>query len=242
MLEQKAKEIRRKVLDIIYNTKHGHIGGSFSCTDILVALYYKILKDEKFILSKGHACLPLYVILEDKGIISKGSCAKFCSDGALLGGHPDISIPGIVCETGSLGHGLGITAGIALAGQKVIVLIGDGELYEGSTWEALLFIAHHELDVILIVDRNRQIVCDYTEDINRLVPLEDKFTAFGWDTLVVDGHDIEKIAEACLNERPLCVIASTVKGAWISFMENSLRWHHSIPTKEEYELAVKELS
>lgn len=244
MLEQKAKEIRRKVLDIIYHTKHGHIGGSFSCIDILVALYYQNLTDEKFILSKGHACLPLYVILEDKGIIPEGSCDKFCQDGALLGGHPDISIPGIVCESGSLGHGLGIAAGMALAGQKVIVLIGDGELYEGSVWEAMLFIAHHELDVTLIIDRNQQVVCNFTEDINKLDPLIYKLNSFRWYMARISKYNFEDIEWAFGEsyKKPFCIIADTVKGKGVSFMEKELRWHHSIPTEEEYELAVKELN
>lgn len=243
MLEQKAKGIRLKVLDLIYESKHGHIGGSFSCVEILVALYYKILKDEKFILSKGHACLPLYVILADKGLISKSELESFCKDGGLPG-HPERR-NGIECDTGSLGHGLGIGAGMALAGQKVIVLISDGELYEGSTWEALLFIAHHKLDVTLIIDRNKQIVQDFTESINRLEPLVNKLRAFGWDVQEMDGHNIYDIISAfnfAKSWRPMCIIADTVKGKGVSFMEHQLKWHHTIPNKEEYELARKELN
>ncbi len=243
-LESKAKEIRLKVLDIIYHSKHGHIGGSFSCVEILTALYYTdLLKDTKFILSKGHACLPLYVILADKGLISQQELESFCKDGGIAG-HPERR-NGIECDTGSLGNGLGIGAGMALSGQKVIVLIGDGELYEGSTWEALLFIAHHKLDVTLIIDRNQQIVQDFTEDVNQLDPLWDKLSSFGWGVTEVDGHNLEELgSEISLNEYniPWCIIANTIKGKGISYMERQLKWHHSIPTKEEYELAKSELN
>ncbi len=236
MLERKALEIRRKVLEIVSKGKW-QIGGSLSCVDILVALYYKLLTDEKFILSKGHACLPLYVILADKGYIKE---LNFCENGGLPG-HPERKINGILADTGSLGHGLGIGAGMALSGRKVVVLIGDGELYEGSTWEAILFIAHHKLDVTLIIDRNRQIVQDFTEDINKLYPLQNKMEAFNWNVKSIDGHKFDDIIDAFKGERPLCIIAHTIKGKGISFMEQCLKWHHTIPNKEEYEKARCEL-
>jgi transketolase len=243
-LESKAKEIRLKVLDLVFNSKHGHIGGSFSCVEILTVLYYTdLLKDTKFILSKGHACLPLYVVLADKGLISQEELESFCKDGGLAG-HPERR-KGIECDTGSLGNGLGIGVGMALSGKKVIVLIGDGELYEGSTWEALLFIAHHKLPVTLIIDRNQQIVQDFTEDINQLEPLENKLESFGLYTVEINGHNIQGVIEVFEHYpdlRPLCIIANTVKGKGVSFMEKNLCWHHSIPTEEEYELAKSELN
>lgn len=200
------------------------------------------MKEACFILSKGHSCLPLYAILEDKGILPVGSLDRFCQDGGLPG-HPDLTVPGIVAETGSLGHGLGIAAGMALAGQPVIVLIGDGELYEGSTWEAISFIAHHKLDVTLVIDRNRQIVCDFTEDINALGDVKEKLKVFRWWTCEIDGHDFDEIRAPFMfpSGKPLAIIANTVKGKGVSFMEHYLKWHHSIPTQEEYELARKEL-
>jgi transketolase len=243
-LEKKSLWLRNQILDLVYTSKHGHIGGAFSCVEILVALYYTdLLKDSKFILSKGHACVALYSILADKGIITQDELQSFCQNDG-LSGHP-VRGKGVEIDSGSLGHGLGIAAGMALTGQKVIVLIGDGELYEGSTWEALLFIAHHKLNVTLIIDRNQQTVLDFTEKNLKLDPLRNKLESFGWDTLEIDGHDLKEIQfvlSFCKLCTPLCIIADTVKGKGVSFFERSLRWHHSIPTKEEYELANKELN
>lgn len=265
-LEKKTLWVRKKILETVASAKNGHIGGALSCTDILVALYYGgILRfdpknpncnsRDRFILSKGHSCIALFVILADLGFFSLSELDLYCQNGSMLGGHPDRNIPGIEADTGSLGHGLGIAAGLALSfkmdakDNMSVVLLGDGECYEGSVWEAAMFAGHHMLNnLIAIVDRNCQCVTDFTEDCNRLEPFEDKWRAFGWDTIKVDGHSFEELSAAFedLRQRksykPLIVIANTVKGKGVSFMEKKLQWHHGVPGGEELEIARRELS
>lgn len=252
-LKKKSSWIRRQVLEMIVTAGKGHIGGAFSCADILTVLYYAdVLRfkprnpewpgRDRFILSKGHSAVALYAILADLGFFKISELATFCQNGSMLGGHPDRNIPGIEADTGSLGHGLGIASGLALSAQMdkkdflSIVLLGDGECYEGSVWEAALFAGHHRLsNLVAITDRNRQCVTDFTEDCNRLEPLEDKWQAFGWDVSVVDGHsydDLISVFRGCRNRnspKPLMVIANTIKGKGISFMERKIEWHHGVP-------------
>ena len=264
-LKEKAKWLRRQILQIVVHSKRGHIGGAFSCTDILIALYYGGVlgfdpdhpdwpNRDRFILSKGHSCVALYPILSDLGFFPSSVLDSYCKDGCMLGGHPDRGIPGVEADTGSLGHGLGIAAGMALAAKidrKVyltIALLGDGECYEGSVWESAMFAAHHELNnLIAIVDRNRQCVTDFTEDCNRLEPFADKWKAFGWEPRLVDGHSLEDLLGAlhdCRSRRsrtPLVIIANTTKGKGVSFMEKSIRWHHGIPYGKEFKEACTQL-
>jgi len=259
-LQQKANWVRRQAVDLVMRTKKGHIGGAFSCTDILVGLYYGgLLKldpskpswsvRDRFILSKGHACIALYPILKDLGFISADTLNTFCSDGSRLLNHPDNRIRGIEVNTGSLGNGLGVGAGIALAGKmdkqsyKTIVLMGDGECYEGVVWEAVQFAGHCKLNnLIVMVDRNKQCVTDYTYDCSCLEPFEDKWKAFNWETMVIDGHSFDDILSIKnTSNKPLVVIANTIKGKGVSFMEKQLSWHHGIPTEQELDIIEKEL-
>jgi len=264
-LKEKANWVRNQILEMIVSANKGHIGGAFSCTDILVTLYYGgILRfdsnnpnwseRDRFILSKGHSCVALYAILADLGFFSTSELNSFCQKGSMLGGHPDRNIPGIEADTGSLGHGLGIAAGLALSAQidkkdyMTVALLGDGECYEGSVWEAAMFAGHHQLNnLIAIVDRNQQCVTDFTEDCNRLEPFADKWRAFGWDIRAISGHSFHELLAAFKDFRirkspqPLVIIANTIKGKGVSFMERNIIWHHSVPKGEELKIARQEL-
>jgi len=264
-LEEIAKNIRKKIFLMSYRAGSGHIAPSFSCVEILVALYFKILNIDKnnlndenrdrFILSKGHASSALYSILAKKDIIEEKLLDTFCQKDGILGAHPEAhSIPGIEVSTGSLGHGLSFGSGIALAGKidnknyKVFVLLSDGECQEGSVWEAAAFASHHKLDnLVAVVDYNMLQSLGRTNEILSLEPFNDRWKAFGWGVKEVDGHNISKIIEnlASLpytNNKPSVLIAHTVKGKGISFMENVPLWHYRIPNnREEIEIALKEL-
>lgn len=265
-LKEKAAWVRRQVLEMIVSARKGHIGGSLSCADILVALYHggvlrfdakhpNWLERDRFILSKGHSSEALYAVLADLGFFSIDALQDYGSPGSMLGGHVDNLIPGIEVSAGSLGHGLGIGVGFALCAKMdqrnylTYVLLGDGECYEGSIWEAAMLAAHHQLsNLIAIVDRNRQITLDYTENCNRLEPFDEKWKSFGWDVVTIDGHSFEELLKAFKDIRvrtsrqPLVVIANTVKGKGVSFMEGNLQWHHNVPKGEQIEIARKELT
>jgi transketolase len=265
-LKEKAREIRSMVLEMIVGANKGHIGGALSCTDILVSLYHGRMlrvdprnprwdKRDRFILSKGHSGSALFAVLADLGFFEKGELDTYCKNGTLLGGHPDRRIPGVEADTGSLGHGLGLGAGMALSAKinkdphRVVVLLGDGECSEGSVWESLVFASHHKLDnLTLIVDRNRQCVLDFTEECSPLDPLVSRLEAFGWDTREVDGHAFKELLDALAeassrtSAKPFAIVANTIKGKGISFMESCLKWHHSVPSGEELDQARKELS
>jgi transketolase len=264
-LKEIAKKIRKKTFLMCNNAGSGHIAPSFSSVDILVALYFKILRLNAdnlnhyarniFILSKGHASAALYAILEEKGILKKGILETFCQKGSTLGAHPEAHlIPGIELSTGSLGHGLSFGTGIALAdkidkkNRKVIVLLSDGECQEGSTWEGAMFASHHKLDsLVAIIDYNKLQSLGKTDDILSLKPFKDKWESFGWSVKEIDGHNIEQIVDT-LNYLPFkkntpnVVIAHTIKGKGIKFMENAPLWHYRIPsTTEERKIICKEL-
>ena len=257
----KGAVIRRRILDVIHAGKKGHIGGCFSCADILAGIYYggqfRLSPEDhadRFLLSKGHCAAALYAVLFEKGYFDEATLATYGKNGSLLGAHPDSRLPGVDLTSGSLGMGLGIAAGLSLADRmdgresRTVVLTGDGECYEGSVWEAAMFAAHHQLNRLLwIIDRNMLCVLDGTEDCNKLEPLADKIRAFGWDVQDADGHDTQSLLTA-LNDacregasRPQAVIARTVKGKGVSFMENQLAWHHKVPNAEEYGRARLEL-
>lgn len=263
-LQAKAAAIRLGILEAIAGAGKGHIGGAFSCTDILVTLYHGgILKADpakphwverdRFILSKGHVGAALYVVLADLGYFDSAELARL-NRGGILGEHPDRGIPGVEIDSGSLGHGLGIGAGMALAAKldsnayRTVVLLGDGECYEGSVWEAAMFAAHHRLNnLVAIIDRNGQCVNDFTENMNRLDPLGAKWAAFGWEVREIDGHSFEELQTSLGDlhtrraEKPLVVIANTVKGKGVSFMEGQLAWHHGGVSGVKLEQARKEL-
>ncbi len=265
-LKDKAREIRAAVLEMIVGANKGHIGGALSCTDILVALYYGgVLRvdpanprwagRDRFILSKGHSASALFAILADLGFFEKTTLTTYCKNGTLLGGHPDRRVPGIETDTGSLGHGLGIGVGMALSAKmngenhRVVVLLGDGECCEGSVWEALVFASHHKLEnLTLVIDRNRQCVLDFTEDCAPLNPLNSRLKAFGCEVREVDGHSFEELLDifdlmsSRRSRKPLAIVANTIKGKGVSFMEGRIKWHHSVPSGQELIQAKRELT
>jgi transketolase len=260
--KQLACKLRHKTLDIICKSKSPHIGPSFSIVEILVALYYKFLRvtpdnvsdpdRDRFILSKGHACATLYAVLAARGFISEKELDRFAQNGGTLEQHPNFDLKkGIEVSTGSLGHGLSVGAGMALAGKvdrkkyRTCVLLGDGELNEGSVWEAIMFASHHRLNkLIALVDRNGMQALGHTKDIMDLDPMKEKWKSFGWHTQEVDGHDFGEIFKSLSNlssDHPNVIILNTMKGKGVSFMENELLWHYRCPDAGEYEQAVKEL-
>lgn len=264
-LTKKAAWVRRQVFDMICGAGKGHMGGSLSCTDILIALYEgDILRvspgepdspdRDRFLFSKGHSAEALYAVLAQRGFFPVDLLATYGHGGSPLGGHVDCLVPGIELSTGSLGHALGVGAGLAFAAKLdgrsffTFVLLGDGECYEGSVWESASFAAHHGLsNLVAIVDRNQQVTLNFTESINRLEPFADRWRAFGWEAVEVDGHSMEALMTELegIRERkeakPLVLIANTKKGRGISFMEGDLHWHHNVPKGEKLEQARKEL-
>jgi transketolase len=264
-LEDVAKKIRKKIFLMSYRAGSGHIAPSLSCVEILVALYFKILNINKnnlndqnrdrFILSKGHASSALYSILAEKGIIDEKLLDTFCQKEGILGAHPEAHfIPGVEVSTGSLGHGLSFGSGMALAGKidnknyRVFVLLSDGECQEGSVWEAAAFASQHKLNnLVAIVDYNKLQSLGRTDEILSLEPFCDRWKSFGWGVKEVDGHDISQIVDNLdslpyAKNKPSVLIAHTVKGKGISFMENVPLWHYRIPkTIEEIEIVCKEL-
>ena len=261
-IKLKAKEHRRSILKVINGVGKGHVGGAFSCIDILCGLYYggllQITPDNdtlpnrnRFLLSKGHACIAQYTILQDLGFFNTEELYKM-NNGGILGEHPDTNIPGIEFISGSLGHGLAVSVGFALYAKlnkldfSTYVVMGDGECCEGSVWEAASLASHLKLsNLIAVVDRNRLCIHGNTEDINGLDPLDKRFEAFGWNTIEIDGHDIPEILSS-LKERhptkPTVIIANTVKGKGVSFMENKSQWHHGTVSDEILEAALKEIN
>ena len=258
-----ARSVRIKVLDLVAKTGSPHIGPSFSIVEILVALYFEVLNispktaeapsRDRFILSKGHACPALYAVLAERGFIGEKELKGFAVDNGGLQQHPDRDVKrGIELSSGSLGHGLAVGAGIALAAKakrgkyKAYVLMGDGELNEGSVWESALFAAQHKLNNLVgIVDHNKMQAMGNSRDIIDLDPIRGKWEAFGWHVQEIDGHDFMEILQAfkCLSsKKPNMIILHTVKGKGVPFMENELLWHYRYPHEgDEYNSAVREL-
>ena len=253
-LQIQASEIREKTVNLIYHGGGGHIGGDLSETDIMVVLFDRMKHDPKnpgwegrdyFILSKGHAAETYYTLLERYGYIGEKELDDFGSFGALLGGHPNKKINGVEANTGSLGHGLGFAIGIAIALKKdkkenhVYVLTGDGELAEGSNWEAMMSAKKYRLDNLTwIVDRNHLQISGDTEEVMPIENLKEKAQAFGFETVEINGHDYDQIADALdlrKKEKPVCVIADTIKGKGLSCAENKAGWHHKTPSLEQVE-------
>lgn len=263
-LSKLATAVRRRDLQMIYDAKLGHIGGDFSATDILVTLYFGVLHidphapnapdRDRFILSKGHCAGALYTTLAHAGFFPLEELNTFVQPLSRLNGHPDRNkVPGVETNTGPLGHGLPVAVGSALAAKltnaswRVFVLTGDGELQEGSNWEAAMSAAHYQLDnLVVIVDRNRLQQGDWTERTMHLDPLADKWRAFGWSVQEVDGHNhallLETFSRVPFEQgKPSCIIANTHKGKGVSFMQDKAAWHHRVPTSEELATALKEL-
>lgn len=263
-LEDKALWLRRELWDMVMRQRKGHIPSTYSCTEIMVALYYGGVarctpgqpddpNRDRIIVSKGHAAMVQYPILADLGYFDKSELARFTQPGGLLGMYADFRIPGIEGISGSLGHGVGMGAGMALAARqdeadfRSFVIVGDGECYEGSIWESAMFAAHHKLEnLITIVDRNELCILGKTEELLELGQLEDKWRSFGWETLSVDGHSFGELMDAfsqigMTRGKPLAIIANTVKGKGISFMEGRSEWHNKMPSDELMAQARDEL-
>ncbi len=266
-IKEFSKKIRKNVLEMIFNAKSGHPGGNLSAVEILSTLYLKCMKHypeceknpdynnrDRLILSKGHASAALYAVMANCGYFPVGELMTFRKLGTRLQGHPSAKhLCGIEVSTGSLGQGLSIACGVALGlkldkiNSKVFVYMGDGELQEGSIWEGIMNAAHHKLDnLIAIVDKNNLQIDGCVDDIKCLSPLDEKFKAFGWEAYTIDGHNPQEIYSAIEkaknSTKPVVVIANTVKGKGVSFMENQASWHGKAPNKEEFEKAIKELS
>ncbi|MEM3444955.1 MAG: transketolase [Thermoplasmata archaeon] len=264
LLETRALAVRRHIIRMIYLAQSGHPGGSLSATDILVTLYFKYLKHrpsepywpdrDRFVLSKGHGVPALYAVLAECGYFPKEELLTLRKINSRLQGHPDAKkLPGVEASTGSLGQGLSIACGMALAGKidgksyRVYALIGDGESESGQIWEAAMAAHHYKLDNLTVfLDRNNLQIDGCTENIMCLEPLGEKWKAFGWHVIEINGHDYRQIAGAIeesweVKGKPTMIIARTVKGKGVSFMENNVNFHGKPPNREEAERAMKEL-
>lgn len=250
---------RRRILDISQQVSALHIGSAYSCTEMVDCVYNGFLRTgpgesspDTFLMSKGHGCMIQYVILEEKGVLSRADLDAYCTPAGRLGVHPDYGNPGIVAATGSLGHGLSMVCGIALAekGRKrdglIYTVLSDGEVQEGSTWEAVMMASSLKLDnVIAMIDNNDfQSLGRTSQTHPSFYPLAAKFEAFGWETVEVDGHDSARIFDAVMGRKggkPFMLVAKTTKGKGVSYMENVPIWHYRSPNKEEYARAMREL-
>ena len=262
-LTAKSFALRRDVLDMIYRSKGGHFGGDFSVMDILVTLYNKHMnvsadnmKDpmrDRFILSKGHTVAALYAVLCDKGFFPKADLETFSQYNSKYIGHPNNMVNGIEVNSGSLGHGLSVGVGMALAGKmdgasfRTYVVMGDGELAEGSVWEGAMAASHYELDnITAFVDRNGLQISGHTETVMAQDCQVERWSSFGWNVLEVDGHSIRELDEAveaakAYKGKPTVIIANTIKGYGFSVAEDRADWHHKVPNSEQYEAAKAEL-
>ena len=263
ILRGMATEVRRRIVGMIDAAQLGHIGGDLSVTDILVTLFGAVLDvdparpdrpdRDRFILSKGHCAGALYATLAQCGFFPREELATFMAPMSMLNGHPDRKkVPGVETNTGPLGHGFPVAVGCALSARlqdqawKTFVVLGDGELQEGSNWEAAMTASHYGLDRIhAIVDRNRLQQGARTEDTKRLEPLAEKWKSFGWEVREPDGHDHGELLDAfapSTTGRPVAVIAHTTKGKGVSFIENRVEWHHKVPSREQVAAAMEELA
>lgn len=264
-LKKLSLESRRNILDMVYEAQSGHIGGSLSACDIMTVLFHKCMKHcvkgkladdydsrDRFVLSKGHVSPVYYSILAQLGFFEKSELKSFRRLSTRLQGHPSLLCPGVEIATGSLGQGLSMGCGIAISLKMdknpahVFVLLGDGELQEGNVWEAFMQAPHRDLDnLIAIIDRNRLQIDGGTECVKSLDNLQEKIKAFNWQVIEIDGHDFEQIfsaiEDAKLADKPVAIIANTIKGKGVSFMENNAGWHGKAPSKEDYEKAILEL-
>lgn len=262
-LQRKSVFYRKKLLTWIEKAGAGHTGGSLSCVDLLNVLYNRVLQvdpesfgdphRDRYVQSKGHSVEALYVVLADRGFFPERDLEALCRAGSHYVGHPTRKVNGIEMNTGALGHGLSIGVGMALGGKRdraayrVFALLGDGELAEGSNWEAAMCAAHYRLDnLVAVVDWNGLQITGRTSEVCRIDPLVEKFASFGWSVREVDGHDLDglvQIFEKAPFEmgKPSLIVAHTVKGKGISFMEDAVHWHHGVPDDNEFARALEEL-
>lgn len=262
-LQEKAKQLRIDTINELYAAQSGHPGGSLSCIDALIALYYNVMNvhpddpqwedRDRFVLSKGHCCPALYAVLADKGYFNKKELATLRKYGSILQGHPDMrKTPGIDSNTGSLGQGISLAVGMAMAAKlggrsyKVYTMVGDGECQEGLVWEASMAAAHYKLDnFTVMLDHNRLQIDGANDAVLSLGDIVGKFAAFGFDTYTVDGHDIDAVTAALKAPftpgRPKFICLETIKGKGVSFMENQAGWHGTAIKTADYEAAMKEL-
>lgn len=263
-LEAKAKEVRKGIIEAVYSNQSGHPGGSLSIADILTVLYFKEMKidpqnpnweeRDRFILSKGHCAPALYSTLAHCGYFEIEELKTFRSSNSRLQGHPDRKhIPGVDMTTGSLGQGLSCANGIAIAAKhdqkeyRVYCVLGDGEIEEGQIWEAAMTAAKYKLDNLCVIVDNNNLQIDGTiEEVMSSYPIDEKFRSFGFQVIKIDGHDIDEIIKALevarnVKGKPTCIIAKTIKGKGVSFMENQVGWHGKAPNAEQYQQAMKEL-
>lgn len=263
-LRLRSEEIRKRLIEIVYKAKAGHIGGDLSSLNTLTALYLRVMSidpqdaknpdRDRFIMSKGHCVEALYCVLEAKGFVTKELLDTYGDYLSPLAGHPTIEVPGIEFNSGALGHGLSIGVGCAIAAKmdkknyRTFVLMGDGEQGEGSIYEAAMAGSNYRLDnLVAMIDRNGLQISDTTENVMKLDSINQRWTAFGWDVIEVDGDDIEAVTTALENidynnGKPHLVVLHTTKGFHVSYMENVLKWHHGVPSQEEYDTAIKEIS
>lgn len=263
-LKLKSVFLRRNLLKYIYKAKAGHTGGSLSCVDTLNVLYNRVLNvdpknfrnpdRDRYIQSKGHCVEALFVTLADSGFFPEADLETLCQYQSHYIGHPTKKVNGVEQNTGALGHGLPICVGEAIAAKlddkthRVFTLIGDGELPEGSNWEAFLAAAHYKLDnLYAILDYNKQQITGNNEDVMNTNSVKEKLESFGWAVKEVDGHNLEEIEMALNNgplekDKPNFIIAHTIKGKGVSYMERNIKWHHGVPSAEQYEIAMNELN
>ena len=264
-LKMKAKEIRKDIIEEVYNAKSGHPGGSLSIADIMAVLYFNELRiDEKnprwderdrLVLSKGHCSPALYAALAERGFFDKEDLKSFRKIESNLQGHPDLNkVPGVDMTSGSLGQGLSVANGMAIAGKmdnkdyRVYTILGDGEIEEGQVWEAAMTANKYKLDNLCVIVDNNNLQIDGTiEEVMSSYPIDEKFKSFGFNVLTIDGNNIEEILNGFeiakqTKNKPTCIIAKTIKGKGVSFMENKAEWHGKAPNEEEYEEAMKNLS
>lgn len=263
-LELQSETNRKRLVEIVCKAKAGHIGGDLSCLNVLTALYFEIMNidsaqpesphRDRFVMSKGHCVEALYTILEAKGFITSEITDTLGEYNSILSGHPTIDIPGIEVNSGALGHGLSIGVGMALASKmdsksyKTYVLMGDGEQGEGSIYEAAMAANQYKLDnLVAIIDRNGLQISGTTEEVMSLENMYQRWTAFGWDVWEMNGDSMEDIVKTFQsidysNHKPHLLVSHTTKGKGISFMEGVAKWHHGVPTPEQYEQAIEEIS
>lgn len=264
-LAKAANQVRKGIIDEVYSAQSGHPGGSLSIADVMTYLYQEELRvdvknpkwedRDRLVLSKGHVCPALYAVLAQKGFFPWEELKTFRQAGTRLQGHPDLKkVPGVDFSSGSLGQGVSAAAGIALAGKvnrkdyRVYAILGDGELQEGEVWESAMFSAHYKLDnLCYIIDNNGLQIDGSIRDVCSPYPIDEKFQAFGFEVITIDGHDFDQIEAAVqkaktVKGKPTAIIAKTVKGRGISFMENNAAWHGSAPNAEQYETAMADLA
>lgn len=262
-LQEKGQQLRRDIVDICYASSAGHVGGALSAIDILNVLYHDEMKidpkepkkhdRDRFILSKGHIAEALFVVLADKGFFPKEELQRYSCFQSKYIGHPNNKINGVEMNTGALGHGLALGVGIAIGAKmnqeevRTYVLMGDGEQAEGSVWEAAMAASHYKLDnLVAILDRNGLQISGSTEDVMSLKDIEAKWRSFGFHVISIDGHNYEEIKTAfakakTIKGKPTLLLANTIKGKGVSFMENEIAWHHGVMSEEQYNLAIQEL-